>query len=424
MTAGHSRWFCCQLGAREHYSVPRALHLAGREVTLCTDAWAPPGSLWARLPGRVGRPLRERYHGDLADAKVRACNTALLRFELVQRCKGAAGWDLILARNRWFQERMMKPWAGAQAAPNQPPPILFSYSYTALAGFRWAKTHGWRTVLGQIDPGLEEERLVARVRQSHAELDPGWRPAPARYWEDWRAECELADVILVNSAFARRGLTAAGVPEGKMRVVPLAYAPPAAAASFARRYPRTFTPQRPLRVLFLGQVNLRKGAHFLLEAARELASQPVEWWLVGPVQIEVPADLRHHPAVRWFGAVPRGEVHRFYREADVFLFPTLSDGFGLTQLEALAWRLPVVASAHCGEVVRDGRNGLRLEEVTTAAVAGAVRRCLAEPSLLAGWAQNCELPSGGGLGNLAASLHDVICGCAWPASRGGMTHDE
>jgi glycosyltransferase involved in cell wall biosynthesis len=42
----------------------------------------------------------------------------------------------------------------------------------------------------------------------------------------------------------------------------------------------------------------------------------------------------------------------------LFVFPTLSDGFGVTQLEAMAHGLPVIATRNCGEVVEHGVNGL------------------------------------------------------------------
>ena len=71
------------------------------------------------------------------------------------------------------------------------------------------------------------------------------------------------------------------------------------------------------------------------------------------IQIAVPADLRDHPQVRWAGTVSREDTARYYRDADVFLFPTYSDGFGLTQLEAQAWKLPIIASVFCGAVVED-----------------------------------------------------------------------
>ena len=81
-----------------------------------------------------------------------------------------------------------------------------SYSYTALEPFRYAKAHGWKTVLVQIDPGPEEERIVAEEAARVPELAGGWQPAPAEYWASWREECKLADRILVNSEWSREGV--------------------------------------------------------------------------------------------------------------------------------------------------------------------------------------------------------------------------
>jgi glycosyltransferase involved in cell wall biosynthesis len=63
----------------------------------------------------------------------------------------------------------------------------------------------------------------------------------------------------------------------------------------------------------------------------------VEFTFVGPIQISMPTDLLNRPRERWLGPAPHRATNAFYRNADVFLFPTFSDGFGLTQLEAQAW---------------------------------------------------------------------------------------
>ncbi len=97
----------------------------------------------------------------------------------------------------------------------------------------------------------------------------------------------------------------------------------------------------------------------------------------------MPGDLANGGKVFWHGPVARNEIDRFYRQADVFLFPTLSDGFGLTQLEALAWGVPVIASPHCGAAVENGVNGIVLAEATPLRIEVALRGLLAEPSLIA-----------------------------------------
>ncbi len=371
-------WICCQLGAREHYAVPRALRLHHALDSMVTDAWVAPGNVL----GNFRRGLRERFHDDLADARVRHSTLRLLTFEAWARIRGLRGWERILARNEWFQQQAAKRLRDyGTAGPGDC--VLFGYSYAAKDIFRLAKRRGWRTVLGQIDPGPPEERIVAQLHSENA--------GP-------RADGQtLADRIVVNSPWSERALIEEGVPPEKLRVVPLAYEPPAEAAGFSRQYPERFTSQRPMRVLFLGQVNVRKGMGPLLEAIRQLLTDrphPSPLCRLGPPspltplpsdgrgKPEATREGRHCPQIRWVGPVARGATASFFRDADVFLFPTFSDGFGLTQLEAQAWRLPVIASKSCGEVVDDGKNGVVLKEVSSGAIAEALRRCLTAPASL------------------------------------------
>jgi glycosyltransferase involved in cell wall biosynthesis len=266
-------------------------------------------------------------------------------------------------------------------------PILLSYSYTALEPFRYAKAHGWKTLLVQIDPGPEEEAIVAREAACVRELAAGWQPAPSEYWALWREECKLADRIVVNSEWSREALVRRGVPREKVSVIPLAYETPEvriqeSEVRGARSYPARFTQERPIRVLFLGLINLRKGAARLLEAARILRDEPVEFWMVGPVETAHASTIGNAGRVKWFGPVTRNQATEFYRDADVFILPTLSDGFGITQLEAQAHGLPVIASKFCGKVVDNGLDGIVLEEPTAACIAAAVRDCIGDTDRL------------------------------------------
>ena len=368
-----SSWVCCQLGAREHYAVPRALQRSGQLRELITDLWLRPGNLGGR------------FHPGLSSARVSASNVAALMFALRSCASRATGWTLITKRNDWFQRFAIDQLARREHDTAK----VFAYSYAAESIFRFARERGWRTVLGQIDPGPAEERIVAKLSDGN-----GWRPAPAEYWKRWRNECELADRIVVNSAWSREALLDEGIPADKIRVVPVAFE--SQARSFVRTYPDAFTAERPLRVLFLGQINLRKGVAQLLEAMALLSGEPIGFWFVGPRQVELPGD------VKWFGVASRNDVARYYRDADVFILPTLSDGFGLTQLEALSWKLPVIASRFCGEVVRDGYNGVVLEEVSGPAIAATLRQL--SPETLQTMSDNSGVDERFSLNSLAASL--------------------
>src|SRR5690242_4601191 len=93
-------WICCQIGAREHYAVARALNKHGALERLVTDAWARPREALAR----VRHSLRERFHVQLASAQVSAANREIMTFEVQAKIRRLNGWSRIIARNKWFQE--------------------------------------------------------------------------------------------------------------------------------------------------------------------------------------------------------------------------------------------------------------------------------------------------------------------------------
>ena len=393
-------WICCQLGAREHYAVPRALLLSGLLGEFITDLWIRPGTLLHSWKKR----LTGRFHPGLAGARVKAPNVSALTFELRASLARENGWKLISSRNEWFQQHALAQLARNHRTSTNGDHTIFAYSHAAEGVFKFAKDRGWRTVLGQIDPGPAEERIVAGLNKTSSIEHKHWEPAPEEYWKSWRNECALADQIVVNSHWSRDALLGEQIPAQKISVIPVAYESSTDAGSLQRLYPRAFSPERPLRVLFLGQINLRKGVRQLLEAVELLSGENVEFWFVGPTQIDVPQSFRMHPQVRWFGAAPRVEVASYYRDADVFIFPTLSDGFGLTQLEAQSWKLPVIASRCCGEVVRDGFNGVILEEVSGRAIADALLRLLRSPEMLSGMSVRSGVDERFSLKVLAESL--------------------
>ncbi|MFL6505988.1 MAG: glycosyltransferase family 4 protein [Candidatus Udaeobacter sp.] len=304
---------------------------------------------------------------------------------MLAAARNSRGWPKILSRNRWFQRNVVS-FLRSPLAPFTSQLVLCSYSYTALEPFRYAKANGWKTLLLQIDPGPEEERIVAEEAARVPQLTGAGHRAPPEYWAFWRQECELADRIVVNSEWSREGLVRGGVPAEKISIIPLAYEEPGVGRHgeplLTRDYPDRFTAERPLRVLFLGLINLRKGIARLLEAARILRHEPVEFWMVGPVETARARTIGNAGRVKWFGPVRPNQATEFYKDADVFILPTLSDGFAITQLEAQAHGLPVIASKNCGKVVENDVNGSILDEPSAACIVNAVRECIASPGRL------------------------------------------
>ncbi len=406
MTALHQigvQWVCCHLGAREHYAVPRALHRQGRLRLLVTDAWVRPGSLWSRIPGELPRRLAERFHPELAEAEVRHFTVSLMAREALWRSQRPAGWARTMHRNRWFGHRAVAVLDRVSAADG-PRTVVFAHSYSAREVFRYAKARGWMTVLGQIDPGEEHFRIAQQLSAIRAEYGGPPPMPPAAYFASWREECAMADRIVVNSEWAREALMRARIPTEKLRVIPLAYTSEILNPAPEHVYPDRFTTERPLRLLFVGHAAVAKGVPELLEAVAALRDVPLALRLVGETAMTVPARFLNHPSIHWVGPLSRGDVMRHYRECDALVFPSHSDGFGMAQVEAQAFRLPVIASRHCGQVIQDDVDGILLPEVTAGAIAAALRRVAGAPGLLAAFSRQSDPGPRSQFAELSAAL--------------------
>jgi glycosyltransferase involved in cell wall biosynthesis len=134
--------------------------------------------------------------------------------------------------------------------------------------------------------------------------------------------------------------------------------------------------------LFLGQVILRKGIQYLIQAARLLEWENIRFDIVGPIGISEAARASAPKNVFFHGRAVRDEAAKWYGQADVFVLPTLSDGFAITQLEAMANSLPVITTACCGEVVSDGVDGFVIPPRNDTALAVTLQRYLTKPELL------------------------------------------
>jgi glycosyltransferase involved in cell wall biosynthesis len=211
------------------------------------------------------------------------------------------------------------------------------------------------------------ERNYAHPRHSREVLEAEYAAAriawPGRTWpglrryDHWErelsvavAEMDLADVIVVPAEFTRETLVAHGVPPHKVRVVPRGVN--------GDRFQPTHREGAPFRVLFVGQVCLRKGIRYLLEAWRISGLPGAELVLLGAVHDEVRAILAQYSdlsGLRIQGFMK--DVARFYAEGSVFVLPTLDEGSAKAVSEAMAAGLPVVTTPEAGSLVEDGKTG-------------------------------------------------------------------
>jgi glycosyltransferase involved in cell wall biosynthesis len=197
----------------------------------------------------------------------------------------------------------------------------------------------------------------------------------------FKEEALLADLVLAASEYVKRGLVDLGLAPERIAVVPYGLG-----AGFYSEPP---APQ-PGRVLYVGTVDSHKGIAYLAAAARQLKAEgyAAEFIAVGPPSSP---DIMKHPAfagLNYVGQVPRSEVKQEFARADVFVFPTLTDGFGMVLLEALFAGLPIICTPNCGNVVRDGFNGRVVPTHDGPALAAAIREIVGDRDVRARMSRN------------------------------------
>ena len=368
-------WICSQIGWREHYSIPNALHKAGCLKALVTDWYAPENPFLKKLVAMQSRAALAARSEKLPSELVHSFpfRSLLWKRQIKANLAKIRTYEAFEQTNRLFAMA-----AGRLKLPGHD--LFFGYSYASLETMEVEKKRGVRTIVDQIDPGEWEVQLVNEEMARYPKWAGEPAPVPRGYFEKNLREWDCADKVVVNSSFCRKALVNQGVPEEKIFVMPLCYEGDPAAPGLNK-------PARndsgPLRVLFLGQVILRKGIHYLLKAFSLLDPDKVSLDIVGTMGLLPGAWGTLPPHVRYHGRATRDEIAGWYSQADVFILPTLSDGFAITQLMAMSYGLPVVATPCCGDVVTDGADGFLIPPRDAEAIAGAIQKYAANRELLA-----------------------------------------
>ena len=340
-----------QLGARRHYAIPEILNARGMLELLYNDICAVRG--WPQylrlIPPRFRSPAVARLAGRVPRIpRDRIATFSGFGFEYARRLRRSGSSSqsipIFLWAGKTFGRLILRQ--GLRGTG------IYVFNTAGLELLAAAKRQGLQTILEQtIAPHAIEFRLMNEERELH----PGWEHPPGQtafrqeYMEREQQEWELADRILCGSDFVRVGIEACGGPRERCVVVPYGVGD--------RFVPSPQPPHPgPLRVLTVGSVGLRKGAPYILEAAKRLQNRAV-FRMVGPVGVLPPAISALQEHLELVGPVPRDRILQHYQWADVFLLPSICEGSATAIYEALACGLPVITTPNSGSIVRDGVEG-------------------------------------------------------------------
>ncbi len=379
-----------QLGARQNYTVPIALQNLGYLERFYTDIYL--NSRETALVEQTSRTLNclspytskllSRHNRELNFHRVRRFNLLGLSYlqALNRSSTTTEKYRAFMHYGKAFNKDILQD--GLPEVTH-----LYGFDHSALDLFQKARDQGINCILDQIYAGPEHE-IIAQEEEDRwsdwlIELSNSafYQSKTLQQWHNIQLqEWELADTIIAASEYTRRGIVkVAPTILAKIKVIPLTvdirqYLP----YQHLRHYP----PHRALKVLFVGRVSILKGIPYLLKAFEQIKPTHAQLTVVGSIEVNPNKIAPYQDRVHFQGPVPHVQMPQIYHDADLFIFPTISDGFGAVMLEAMATGLPVIATDNCSDLVEDGVNGYRIPIRESEAIVAKIDHLRQQPQLL------------------------------------------
>jgi len=258
---------------------------------------------------------------------------------------------------RWRNHRFDRHIA-EKVSQFQPDGIIV-YNSAALQTLLQCRSSGVMGILDQtIGHPMTWKKIIEEESSLHPDLfEQATDLLPSNQLiEENTAEAQAAEWVLAGSEYTKRTLIDVGVAAERIKVIPYG-------ADLKRFVPNNFEkevwPKRKFKVLFVGNVGFRKGVHYLLEAIKQLNHPHIELHLVGGVEGEGRWLSKYDGFFKHTPFVTHDHLCKIYRESDVFVFPSLHEGFGMVLNEAIASGLPIIGTSHTGapDILKHGKCG-------------------------------------------------------------------
>jgi alpha-maltose-1-phosphate synthase len=188
----------------------------------------------------------------------------------------------------------------------------------------------------------------------------------------------LADAITVPSTVAKRSFVAMGIPAKKVHVIPYGVR--------LDQFTRTEDPpQNSFEVLFAGQVSLRKGIPYLLQAFARLKHPNKRLTIAGAIQEDIRTLLSALPteSVVFTGPLPQSQLAKKMSASHLLVLPSIEEGLALVQGQAMACGCPVLATAASGaeDLFTDGEQGFIVPDRDVDALTRRMQQIADDPTL-------------------------------------------
>lgn len=191
------------------------------------------------------------------------------------------------------------------------------------------------------------------------------------------AEYEAADYIMTLSTFARQSFIDQGIDENKILMVPCGVD-----VSEPRIHSQQMTSSKKFTALFVGLVTPRKGIAHLLHAWQQanLPLAEAQLIIVGNQQkdfLSIKNNLPIANNVIFAGSMSKEKLEKIYKQASIFVLPSIEDGFGMVIGEAMGHGVPAICSTHTAgpDIITHGIDGWLVPPADATALAKQLTWC-------------------------------------------------
>lgn len=368
-------------GKLHFHETARALAAAGVEVNFLTG-WVPKDNQ-AALVDLLGKLLGERHLASRMAARqitipgASVTPVAWVEFagtliKLIQRTRVipldlAYGMEFRLAA--WGSRKYLKD-----------ADVLLVRSGAGQSGaIRKARGNGLAIV---TDHSIAHPAFMHRaLREEFARFGlPAGYDSRADLWKLVLRDCADADLLLVNSDFVKKTFVDEGYPAEKIRVAYLGVRE----EFFDLK--RDYRIDGPVKILFTGNFDVRKGIRLLLEAIRSCRRSGLD------LRLELMGNLGNGASCLQAGDdvffnhtafAPLQRVAAAFARADLFVFPTFAEGSSRSGMEAAASGLPIITTENCGLPLVHGQSAIYVPVNDSDVLAEAISRLSSQESLRA-----------------------------------------
>ena len=358
----------CQHGGRHRYAIPRILESSGVLEGLYTDSSAGSalGILATAVPARSEsrlRRLKERVVKGVPRQKVFSSDYPLFMRMLWMLRRERA--DALAVDERYgsaLSKRMIR-WGVREAN------VVYSMNRSHLEFVRYAKSLGCKSVIDIFINPLTEEILAAE-RCAIPEWAAVTPRAEGKNGERlWSEAVKEADLLLCPSEWVAMGLGKL-FPECRPKISVVPY-------GSSIEYFGCENKPVPGRVFFAGGDVIRKGLLYLALATESLTSKlpNLEVRVAGDINETVSTDPRCSH-INFLGKLSSTQMREEFLRADVFVLPSLSEGFAGVVVEAMTAGCPVIVTKESGAPIENGVEGVIVKARSSSDLVTALERMI------------------------------------------------